>query len=131
MPATPRHASRPATPESRGCARRETRRGCGRRSTRRWGGPRPADPGRSVEEVGQATAARRVAHLAQGLGLDLTDALTGHPEAAAPLVERARMAVDEPEAQLDHAPLPGRERVEDVFDLDTQHRARGRVLWPD
>ncbi len=57
-----------------------------------------------VEEAVQLADARRVAHLAERLGLDLADALAGHLELLADLFERAAVAVDEAEAQR---PAPG------------------------
>src|SRR5215216_1543285 len=49
--------------------------------------------------------------------LDLADALTRHAERPADLLERARLGAGEPEAELDHLPLPFWERVERLLDV--------------
>src|SRR5437879_13405346 len=77
----------------------------------------PGAPGELLQVVAELLRARRVAQLAQRLGLDLADALAGDPEPLAHLFQRALAAVDQPEAQLQHAPLARRERVEDVVAL--------------
>ena len=53
--------------------------------------------GGSVQEVAQLLAAAGVAQLAQGLGLDLADALTRDVELLADLLKRAGAAVDDAE----------------------------------
>src|SRR5437879_3539858 len=80
-----------------------------------------------LQVVLQLLAPRRVAKLAQRLGLDLANALAGDPEALAHLLEGSLVAVEEPEAQLEHSPLARGEGVEDVLDLGAQHRQRGGV----
>src|SRR5713226_3617915 len=84
-----------------------------------------------LQVVAELLRARRVAQLAQRLGLDLADALAGDAEALAHLFERPLVAVDEPETQLQHTPLSRRERVEDVFDLRVEHGERGGVRRRD
>src|SRR5258708_37805310 len=80
-----------------------------------------------LQVVAELLRARRVAKLAQRLGLDLADALAGDAEALAHLFQRPLVAVDQPETQLQHAPFARRERVEYVFDLRVQHRERGGI----
>ena len=48
----------------------------------------------------QLADARRVTHLAQGLGFDLADAFAGDFELLADFFERAGVAVDQAEAQF-------------------------------
>src|SRR4051794_35501286 len=60
---------------------------------------------RLVQVVAQDLRARRVAQLRHRLRLDLTDALARHAVDLADLVEGARLAVGEAEAQADHAGL--------------------------
>src|ERR1019366_4975631 len=92
-----------------------------RRPRRRWTAPR------LFQVVLELLAARRVAELAQRLGLDLTDALAGDAKALAHFFERPLMPVDETEAQLKHTTLAGRQSVEDVLDLGAQHGQRGGI----
>ena len=56
-----------------------------------------------------------MAQLREGLALDLADALARDAELAADLLERARVAVEQAEAELDDLLLTLGERVEDVF----------------
>src|SRR2546425_6339019 len=84
-----------------------------------------------LQVVAELLRARRVAQLAQRLGLDLADALARDAETLAHLFQRPLVAVDQPETQLQHAPLAWRERVEDVFDLRVEHGERGRVRRRD
>src|SRR5690606_33370530 len=67
-------------------ARRGVRRCGGRKRELPAPGCRPCLP--SLEERPETTAARRVAQLAQRLGLDLPDALAGDREALADFLER-------------------------------------------
>src|SRR3954471_12866916 len=62
--------------------------------------------------------------LRQRLRLDLPDPLSGDPELLADLLERARVAVDEAEAQLDDLLLPVRERVQDRVELVLEQEER-------
>src|SRR6266446_6931337 len=80
-----------------------------------------------LQVVAELLRARRVAQLAQRLGLDLADALTSHAEALAHLFQRPLVAVDQPETQLQHAPLPRRERVQNVLHFGVQHGQRGSI----
>src|SRR6202140_2010655 len=81
-----------------------------------------------LQVVAELLRARRVAQLAQRFGLDLPDSLAGDPEPLSDLFQRALVAVDQAEAQLQYAPLAGRQGVEHVLDLGVQHRQRCRVL---
>ena len=68
-----------------------------------------------------------MAELAQGLGLDLADPLPGQTEPLADLLQGALVAVDQSEAELEHAPLARPKRVEDVLDLGVKHGQRRGV----
>src|SRR5438552_2763924 len=78
------------------------------------------------DEIFQALASRRMAQLAQRLGLDLADPLAGHPELPADLLQRPGTAVIEPESQLQHLALARRERLQHVLQLLLQHGKRRR-----
>src|SRR5437667_128340 len=78
------------------------------------------------DEIFQALASRRMAQLAQRLGLDLADPLAGHPELPADLLQRPGTAIIEPEAQLQHLALARRERLQHVLQLLLQHGKRRR-----
>ena len=54
----------------------------------------PAPGALSVRHLLQGAAAPVAAQLEQGLGLDLADALAGHPEAAADLLKGVRRVVE-------------------------------------
>src|SRR2546427_2906101 len=103
------------------------------RSSKRPFGAKEAEftASRLLQVIPEFLAAGRVAELAQRLGLDLRDALAGHPEPLADLFQRALVAVDQSKPQLQHAPLPRRERVEHVLDLGMQHRERRGIGWRD
>src|SRR3990170_5768405 len=73
-------------------------------------GPRVIISG--LQEAPELLGARRVAELAEGLGLDLPDALAGHGEVLADLLERVLAPVGQAEAQAQHLFLPRGERVE-------------------
>jgi hypothetical protein len=60
----------------------------------------------SLQVVAELLAAGGVAQLGEGLGLDLADALAGHAELAADLLQGAGVAVGEAEAELDDLLLP-------------------------
>ena len=62
----------------------------------------------SVQEVLQLLAAGGVAELAQGLGLDLADALTGDVKFLAHFLQGTGAAVLNAEAELQHLLLSGR-----------------------
>src|SRR3954451_3566834 len=66
----------------------------------------------SVEVVAQHLGATRVTQLAHRLGLDLPDPLAGDAVDLADLVQGARLAVGEPEAQLDYAGLALGQRLQ-------------------
>ena len=63
-----------------------------------------------------------MAELAQGLRLDLADALARDVELLADLLERAGAAVDDAEAQLEHLLLARGERVEHLHELLLEQR---------
>lgn len=56
-----------------------------------------------IQEVAQGLRTGRVAQLGHGLGLDLTDAFTGHAIHTADVVQRLRLAVFKAIAHLDDA----------------------------
>src|SRR5439155_4776275 len=62
-------------------------------------------PKRLLQVVAQLLRAGWMAQLAERLGLDLADALTRDAEPLADLFQRALVAVDQPESQLQYAPL--------------------------
>ena len=68
-----------------------------------------------------------MAELAQGLRLDLADALTRDVELFADLLERAGAAVDDAEAQLEHLLLARGERVEHLHELLLEQREACRL----
>ncbi len=63
---------------------------------------------------------------ADGLGLDLADALAGDFEDAADLFERVGVAVADAVTQLDDLALAVGERLEDDVDAVLEHFLRGR-----
>src|SRR5207245_439699 len=79
------------------------------------------------EQVAGAGVGGRVAQLRHRARLDLTDALTREVEVLADLLERARLAAVEPEAQREDLALPLVERGEELLDLVGQQRG-GRDL---
>src|SRR5690606_35501649 len=88
-------------------------------------GCRPCLP--SLEERPETTAARRVAQLAQRLGLDLPDALAGDREALADFLERVLRAVADAEPHLDDALLARRQRLEHAVGLFLQVQVDDRI----
>src|SRR5919109_3196530 len=68
-------------------------------------------PRSSLEEAPEFLRPRRVAQLAQRLGLDLSDALARHREVLPDFLERVLAAVGEPEPQPQHFLLARRQRV--------------------
>src|SRR5437879_7609995 len=83
--------------------------------------------GALLQVVLQLPATRRVAQLAQRLGLDLPDPLASHVEVAPDLFEGPRATVLQAKAQLKHPSLPRGERVEDSLDLLLEQLVAGRV----
>src|SRR5580704_8381380 len=65
--------------------------------------------------------------LADGLGLDLADAFAGHLEDAAHLFQGVGVTVTQAVTQLDNLALAVGERLEDHVDLVLEHLLRGRV----
>src|SRR5260370_39436519 len=90
-------------------------------------GPVSQARGPLLEIVFQLLAPARMPQLAQRLGLDLPDALPGHPEALPHFFQRPLVPVDQAEAQLQHAALTRRERVQDVLHLGAKHGQRSGV----
>src|ERR1051325_7988286 len=71
----------------------------------------------ALEECPQLAAPRRMPQLAQGLCLDLTNALARDGEALADFFERVLAAVADAEPHLDDFLLARRQRLEDRFGL--------------
>src|SRR5438552_1032109 len=137
----PRRSSRPASipcsattcPHSRGMdrpctsartARVRRVRSISQRARRSPAGPEEEEegaphgaPSHLLQVVLELAAPRGVPQLAQRLRLDLTDALACDVELTAHLFERAGAPVLETETQLQHAPLPAGESLEDRLDL--------------
>src|SRR5579859_2449511 len=80
-----------------------------------------------LQIVPKLLGARGMAQLAQGLDLDLADALAGHAKALAHLLQGALVTVDEPKAELDHAPLAWDKGIEGGLDCKLEHGDRGGV----
>src|SRR5713226_606329 len=101
---------------------------CGRTADQRVGRPRVNAPCAGLlQVVPQLLGARGMAQLAQGLDLDLADALAGHAKALADLLQGALVAVDEPKAELEHAALAWDEGVESGLDCKVEHGHRSGV----
>src|SRR5262245_48784515 len=87
--------------------------------------------GSGLQEAAELFRSRRMAKLAQRLCFDLADALTGHGEILADLLERVLAAVREPEAQAEHLLLARRERVQHAVGLlperQPDHALHGRA----
>ncbi len=79
-----------------------------------------------VQEAFEFSGADGVLELADGLGLDLADALAGDFEDAADLFERVGVAVADAVTQLDNLALAVGERLEDDVDAVLEHFLRGR-----
>src|SRR5262249_18054153 len=88
---------------------------------------RRPDP-KLVHEALEQPAAARVAELAQGLGLDLADALARHPEAVPALLEGVAALLADAEAHLEHLRLARRERRQDPPGVLGEARVERRVL---
>src|SRR5579862_1468409 len=82
---------------------------------------------RGFEETFKLPDPGRMAHFAEGLGLDLADAFAGDLELPAYLFERPAVAVHQAKPLLQDLALPLGERLEDVFDLLLQEHDRGHV----
>src|SRR5713226_4601724 len=80
-----------------------------------------------LQVVPQVLGARGMAELAQGLDLDLADALACHAKALADLLQGALVTVDEPKAELDRAPLAWDKGVEGGLDRKLEHGDRAGV----
>ncbi len=80
-----------------------------------------------VEKRLQFAAASRMPHLADGLGLDLADALARDVEHATDFFERARVAVAQAEAQAKHPLFAFSQRLEYFLELLLEHGKRGRI----
>src|SRR2546422_983683 len=64
-------------------------------------------PGGALLHVApQLLGARGMSQVAQGLGLDLADALAAHAKALADLLQGALAAINEPKTELEHLPHP-------------------------
>src|SRR5690242_6369046 len=81
----------------------------------------------SVQVVPEDLRAARVAQLRHGLRLDLADPLTRDAVDLADLVERARLAVGQAEAQPDDAGLPLRQGLQHAGQLVLHEREADRV----
>ena len=78
---------------------------------------RKVDEAFLIQVIAEDLRAGRVSQFRHGLRLDLPDPLAGHPELAADLLQRARVAVGEPEPELNHLLLPLRQGVQHRVEL--------------
>src|SRR5688500_2697274 len=81
---------------------------------------------RARQEAFQLARPDRVLQLADGLCLDLANALARHLEDAADLFERVGVAVADAVAELDDFALAVRQGLQHLLDLVLQHLLRGR-----
>src|SRR5947209_3797466 len=95
----------------------------------RLGRKRRNGPSFHVRELGEALAPQRLTQLQQAARLDLADALARDAVGAGHLFQRLRVAVLQPEAQLDHLALARRQRPQHLADALAQqvlvHRDAG------
>src|SRR5712692_8309470 len=80
-----------------------------------------------LQVVPQLLGARGMAELAQGLDLDLADALVCHAKSLANHLQGALVTVDEAKTELDHAPLAWDKGIEGGLDRKLEHGDRGGV----
>src|SRR5262249_49182649 len=83
----------------------------------------------AVEEALELPAANGMLQLADGLGLDLPDALARDLEDPADLLQRVSVAVAQAVAELDDLTLPVRQGLEHLVDLVLEHLLGGRLHW--
>src|SRR5947209_3014012 len=91
--------------------------------------PRTSNP--LFKEVLEPLGAGGVAEFAEGLRLDLPDALAGHAELAAHFLQRAAVAVVQPEAEDEHLPLAVGEHIQHLVHLLAQQPGGRAVLRRD
>src|SRR5919106_4439392 len=75
----------------------------------------------------QSLRLRQLLELPQGVVLDLADALARHAEGATHLLQRERLVPPQPIAQLDHLPLPLRQRIERLLNVLPLQMLRRRL----
>src|SRR5215207_2354410 len=85
---------------------------------------RPGCGSARLDAVLEALRLGQALELLQRVVLDLADPLARDAEGAADLLERARLFAVQPEAELDHLPLPLGERRERVVDVRPAERER-------
>src|SRR2546428_12896174 len=90
-------------------------------------GPRRHHTRSRLEKAPELLRARGVSELAQRLGLDCSDALTGACEVLPDLLQRVLAAVGEAEAEPQHLLLARGERVEDLVRLLPEREADDRL----
>ena len=66
------------------------------------------------QEAGKLPDSGGMAHLAEGFGFDLADALAGDFELPAHFLQRAGITVTQPKAQFQHLPFPFRQAAQDI-----------------
>src|SRR5687768_8181417 len=104
--------------------------GMGLNSCKNWAPKaqvRLADGTYLVEEVLEPLGVFGMAELAQGLGFDLANALTGHPELATDLLECPAAAVLKSKSHREDGAFPLREREQHIIDLLLEHLAGGGI----
>ena len=72
---------------------------------------------RSLKKSFELPNTGRVAHFAQGLCFDLTNALPSDLKLPAYFFKRPALTIDQPETLLEHLPLAICQGFEDVFDF--------------
>src|SRR5260221_8131741 len=96
--------------------------------TRKPAGGWRQDRERSAKVLAQHLGPAWVPELNEGLGFDLPDPFPRHPEVPADLFQRARMAVEQAEPQLNDALLARRESIKHLLELILQHH-EGHTLY--
>src|SRR5260221_7266574 len=95
--------------------------------TRKPAGGWRQDRERSAKVLAQHLGPAWVAELDEGLGFDLPDPFPRQPEVPADFFQRARMAVEQAEPQLNDALLARCESIKHLLELILQHH-EGRCL---
>jgi hypothetical protein len=82
-----------------------------------------------LQEALQLANPCRVTHLAQGLRLNLANALPGDPELPAHFFERPAIPIHQTKALLQDLPLAFRQRLQDILDFLLQQHDCRHIAW--